>query len=104
VAAPGQKSWASLFKPHSAVAAPSGNKPLACVKPFQNKVPVTPDASCSVLEGYSAPESTSPSVSPGVGSAVANSLSQLPSPSAADDPYLYQLGGEFSLSVLCLYF
>jgi len=107
VAAPGQKSWASLFKTDSAMAAPPGNKPLACVKPFQNKVPVTPDASCGVLEGYSAPESASPSVSPGVCSGVANSvnsLSQLPSPSAADDPYLYQLGGEFSLSAFCLYF
>ena len=107
VAAPSHKSWASLFKTHSAMATPSGSKPLACVKPFQNKVPVTPDASCGVLEGYSAPESTSPSVSPGVGSVVANSvnnLSQLPSPSAADDPYLYQLGGEFSLSAVCLYF
>jgi len=107
VAAPGQKSWASLFKTNSAVATPSGSKPLACVKPFQNKVPLTPDASCSVLEGHSAPDSTSPSVSPGVGSVVANSvnnLSQLPSPSATDDPYLYQLGGEFSLSAVCLYF
>jgi len=103
VAATGQKSWASLFKTNSAMAAPSGNKPLACVKPFQNKVP---DASCSVLEGYTAPESTSPSVSPGVGSVVANSvnnLSHLPSPSAADDPYLYQLGGEFSLSAVCTF-
>lgn len=107
VATPGQKSWASLFKPHSAVAAPPGNKPLAHVKPFQNKVPVAPVASCSVLEGCSTPESASPSVSPGVSSAVGNSvnsLPQLPSPSTADDPYLYQLGGEFSLAAVCFYF
>ena len=105
-ATPGQKSWASLFKKQSAIASPSGSKPLACVKPFQNKVPLTPDASCGVLEGCSAPESASPAVSPGVSSAVGNgvnSLSQLPSPSAADDPYLYQLGGEFYLSAVCTF-
>lgn len=100
VATPGEKSWASLFYSStvlhcSTVAAPSGNKPLACVKPFQNKVPVTPDASCSVLEGCSVPESASPAVSPGVSNAVGNSvnsLPQLPSPSPADDPHIHQLG------------
>jgi hypothetical protein len=98
LAMPSQKSWASLFKSHP------GSKPLACVKPFQNKVPVTPNASGGVLEESPAHESASSAISPGVGSAVANSvnsLSQLPSPSAADDPCLYQLGGEFSLLCVC---
>jgi hypothetical protein len=93
LAMPVQKSWASLFKPES-VLPPSGNKPLACVKPFQNKVPVTPGASCGLLEEGTAPDSA---VSPGV----VNSLSLLPSSSAVDDPYLYQLGGEFSLLSVC---
>jgi hypothetical protein len=106
-AAPGQKSWASLFKTHDAGTpanrTPSGIKPLACVKPFQNKVTVTPDTSCSALDGCSTPQAVSPAVSPGVSNAPGNSINslpQLPSPCATDDPHLYQLGGGFPVSAI----
>ncbi|PNF32295.1 hypothetical protein B7P43_G16678 [Cryptotermes secundus] len=103
-----QKSWASLFKPSTTIdggmmmttGSPAnrtspGNKPLACVRPFQNAVPVTTDGSNRVSEGSSALQSVSPAVSPGVSTACGdnvNSYPQLPSPSSTDDPHLYQLG------------
>lgn len=105
VAMPSLKSWASLFKPSPTIdgmmmatgspANRTGNKPLACVKPFQNAVPVTTDGSNRVSEGSSALQSVSPAVSPGISTASGdnvNSYSQLPSPSSTDDPHLYQLG------------
>jgi hypothetical protein len=108
VAMPGLKSWASLFKPSPSIdgmimatgspanRTPSGSKPLACVKPFQNAVPVTTDGSNRLSEGSSALQSVSPAVSPGISTACGdsvNSYSQLPSPSSTDDPHLYRLGG-----------
>ncbi|KDR21218.1 ubiquitin carboxyl-terminal hydrolase 10-B isoform X3 [Zootermopsis nevadensis] len=104
VATPVGKTWASLFKPNSKTAGgmitgspasrtQSGNKPLACVKPFQNAVPVTPDASLRVPEGSSAPQS--PAANHGVSIATGDnvkSFPQLHSLSSTDDPHLYQLG------------
>lgn len=120
VTTPVQKSWASLFKTCSTIDAgmmvastspvsgtPSGNKPLACVKPFQNAVPVVPDTSHRVSGGSSAPCSVSPAVNPGVNSGTGdsvNSFPQFPSPSSTDDPHLYQLGGGFSSSTVILHF
>lgn len=109
MAMPSQKSWASLFKTSPtidggmmmATGSPAnrtscGNKPLACVKPFQNAVPVATDGSNRISEGSSALQPVSPAVSPGVSTACGdsvNSYPQLPSPSSTDDPHLYQLGG-----------
>jgi hypothetical protein len=112
VVTPAQKSWASLFKPSLPMdgammitGSPtsrtlSGDKPLACVKPFQNAIPVTPDASHRAPEGSSALQSPA---SPGVSSATGDNVKSFPqllSPSSTDDPHLYQLGGEFSLSAV----
>jgi hypothetical protein len=103
------KSWASLFKSSPAVdggmmmatgspasRTPSVMKPLACVKPFQNAVPVTPENSNRVSEGSSALPLMSPAVSPGVSTTCGDSVniySQLSSSSSSDEPHLYQLGG-----------
>jgi hypothetical protein len=112
VATPVVKSWASLFKPSStadgmmitgspASRTTSGNKPLACVKPFQNAVPVTSDASHRVPEGSSA--SQSPAASPGVSIVTGDNVKSFPellSPASTGDPNLYQLGGRFPSSAV----
>jgi hypothetical protein len=106
VAMPVQKSWASLFKPSPtidggmmmATGTPSASKPLACVKPFKNAVPVTPDSSNRVSERSSTLQSVSPAVSPGVNTPCGDNVNiypQLSSPSSTDEPHLYRLGGEW---------
>jgi hypothetical protein len=109
VVMPVQKSWASLFKRSPMIEGgmmmttgstgsrtPSVSKPLACVKPFQNAVPVTPDSCNRVSEGPSTLQLVSPAVSPGVNTVCGdngNVYPQLPSPSSTDEPHLYRLGG-----------
>ncbi|XP_069688055.1 ubiquitin carboxyl-terminal hydrolase 10 isoform X2 [Periplaneta americana] len=104
-----QKSWASLFRTDSMSSSPmdsgmmmatgaqasgaSSNKPLACVKPFQNAVTVASDTSRRVSDGSSATQNVSPVSSPGDSSTTGDrdNFPQLASPST-DDPHLYRLG------------